>query len=152
MIQASPSVALARPSTPPSSPSLPSSERVVTLSNAQEFIEMVKAVVAMQIASSPASKCTCSPTNQTSSQVVTTEHVQQFLDILQSLSTTQGPPPPPAKPSGESGESKAGKSEDLNPAASGDNQPEDAAAAASRLEFKTVDELYVSNSVQVPVS
>jgi hypothetical protein len=146
MIQASPSVALAQPSTPPSSPSLLSSEHVVTLSIAQEFLDMVKAVVAMQIASSPAPKCTCShtppekpieatsidlclrtpchtsPTDQASSQVVTTEHVQQFLDILKSLGTMQGPPPPPTKPSSESGEPKG---------------------RASRLEFKTINEVYV---------
>ena len=46
----------------------------------------------------------------------------------------------------------AGKSEDLKLVTAGDNQPEDVADEASRLEFKTVDELYVSNSVQVPVS
>jgi hypothetical protein len=40
-----------------------------------------------------------------------------------------------------------GKSEHPKPIASGDNQPEEVAAEASRLEFKTVDELYVSNSV-----
>jgi hypothetical protein len=62
------------------------------------------------------------PANQPSAQVVTT-YVQQFLDILKSLSTQQGPPSPPTKPSGESGEPKA---------------------RASRLEFKTVNEVYVS--------
>jgi hypothetical protein len=101
------------------------SEHVVTWSNAQELFDMLKAVVAMQVGSSPASKftaclatpCHTSPTNQTSPQIMTSEHVQQFLDILRSLSTTQGPPPPPAKLSGESGEPKA---------------------RVSRLEFKTV--------------
>jgi hypothetical protein len=41
-----------------------------------------------------------------------------------------------------------GESEDPVPVAPGGNQPEDVAAEASRLEFKTVDEMYVSNSVQ----
>ncbi|CAM6004002.1 unnamed protein product [Sphagnum balticum] len=133
MIQASPLVALVQPSTPPSSPSLPSSGHVVTWSNAQELFDMLKAMVAMQVGSTPASKCTAclatscytSPTNQTSPQIVTSEHVQQFLDILRSLSTTQGPAPLPAKPSGESGEPKA---------------------PASRLAFKNVNEVYVSNA------
>jgi hypothetical protein len=44
----------------------------------------------------------------------------------------------------------AGKSKDPKPVAPGDNKPEDMAAKASRLEFKTVNELYVSNSVPVP--
>jgi hypothetical protein len=41
----------------------------------------------------------------------------------------------------------AGKSEDPNPVAPGDNKPEDVAAEASRLEFKTVNEMYVSSSI-----
>ena len=131
------------PFAPPSSPNPSLSKCFNTSSDTQE---LVKAVMDMEIASGRAPNCTCShtppedaseatttdlcsptpchrsPTNQTSSQVVTTEHVQQFLDILKSLSTMQGPPPPPAKPSGESGEPKA---------------------RASRLEFKTVNEVYV---------
>ena len=56
--QACPSVALAQQSIPPTIPSLPSSEHVVTLSNAQEFIDIVKAIVAMQTASTPSPECT----------------------------------------------------------------------------------------------
>jgi hypothetical protein len=119
MIQASTSVAQAQPRTPPSSPSLPPSEHVVTLSNAQEFIDLVKAVVAMQT----------SPTNQPSTQIVTTEHVQQFLDILKSLSAKPGPPPPPGKPSKATGNVLS--------------------ARASRLEFKTVHEVCVFCEFQV---
>jgi hypothetical protein len=49
----------------------------------------------------------------------------------------------------------ARKSEDPKPVALGDNEPEDIVAKASqyqssRLEFKTVDELYVSNGASVP--
>ena len=106
----------------------------------------------MEIASSRAPNCTCThtppedaseatptdpcsptlslafPANQPLAQVVTTEYVQQFLDILKSLSTQQGPPPPPTKPSGGSGEPKA---------------------RDSRLEFKTVNEVYVSNAARI---
>ncbi|KAF8540209.1 P-loop containing nucleoside triphosphate hydrolase protein [Trichophaea hybrida] len=94
----------------------------------------------MQMASAHARKCTCChtppedpseatstdlcsptlcptfPTDQPLAQTVTTEHVQQFLDILKSLNTKQGPSP---------------KSPDL---------PE--TAPASRLEFKTVNEVW----------
>jgi hypothetical protein len=99
----------AHPSTPPSSPN-DSSEHVVTLSSAQQFIEMVTAIVAMQMASSPASKCSCShvppenPTFQASPQPLTLEG---------------------AKP----------------------DAPE--AARASKLEYKTVTEVYASNGVVV---
>jgi len=121
-------LALAQPTTPPSS------------------LDLSQAIMDMQMPSGHAPKCMCSHTPpdgpseaastdicpptpcHTPSQIVTTEHVQQFLGILKSLSTNQGPPPPPAKPSGESGEPKA---------------------RASRLEFKTVNEVYVLNLTQV---
>jgi hypothetical protein len=115
--------ALAQPTTPPSSPN-PSSDHIVTLNNVQQFMDMVKAVVAMEIASAP-------PTNQSSSQVVTTEHVQQFFDILRSLNANHGPPPPPAA---------AEKVESKEPP-----------ARASKLDFKTVNEMYVFNTAQVQV-
>jgi hypothetical protein len=106
----------------------------------------------MEIASGRGPNCTCShtppedaseatptepcsptpglafPADQPSAQVVTTEYVRQFLDILKSLSTQQGPPPPPTKLSSESGEPKP---------------------RASRLEFKTVNEVYVSNAARI---
>ena len=44
----------------------------------------------------------------------------------------------------------ARKSEDAKPVALRDNQPTDVVAKVSRLEFKTVDELYVSNAVLIP--
>jgi len=44
----------------------------------------------------------------------------------------------------------ARKSEDAKPVALRDNQPTDVVAKVSRLEFKTVDELYVSNAVPIP--
>ena len=65
----------------------------------------------------------CSPTaNQPSAQVVTTEHAQQFLDILKSLSTSQDSPPPTATDEVKS---------------------EEPPARASKLEFKTVNEVFV---------
>ena len=127
-------LALAQPTTLPSS------------------LDLSQAIMDMQIPSGHAPKCMCShtppddpseaastdlcpptpchsfPTHQPSQQIAITEYVQQFLDILQSLSTKQGPPPPPAKPSGESGELKA---------------------RASRLEVKTVNEVYVSNAARI---
>jgi hypothetical protein len=42
----------------------------------------------------------------------------------------------------------AGKSEDPKPVTPRDNKPEDIATEASRLEFKTVNEIYVSSSIQ----
>jgi hypothetical protein len=66
---------------------------------------------------------------------VTTEHVQQFLDILKSLSTQQGSPP---------------KSPDSVKAAEGaktDAREQPETTPASKLEFKTVNEVYVSNGI-----
>ena len=51
MIQIGAQVALAKPSTPLSSPSQSPSEQLVTLNNVHQFIDMVKAVVVMEIAS-----------------------------------------------------------------------------------------------------
>jgi hypothetical protein len=126
----------------PSSPNPPLSKCFNTSSDAQE---LVKAVMDMEITSSRAPNYTyshtppedaseatptepCSPApsrvfpaNQTLAHIVTSKHVQQFLDILKSFSTQQGPPPksPGAKPG----------------------------APASKLEFKTVNEVYVPNGV-----
>jgi hypothetical protein len=137
------------PTAPPSSPNPSPSKCFDTVSDDQELIRAVKD---MQMAPGHATKCACShtppedaseatptepcsptpglafPANQPLAQV--TEYVQQVLDILKSLSPQQGPPPLPAKPSGESGEPKA---------------------RASRLEFKTVNEVYVSNAARTKV-
>jgi hypothetical protein len=132
MIQASPSVALAQQSTPPSSPSLPSSEQVITLSNAQEFIDMVKAIVAMQIAFTPSPKCTCSdaPSGnahpQASTQPLTSQDLEQL--ILKLIDAKSKPPK---------------SSECAKP----DAHPE--AARASKLEHKTVTEVYVSSGALI---
>jgi hypothetical protein len=118
----------AHPRTPSSSPN-DSSEHVVTLSSAQQFIEMVTAIVGMQMASSPASKCTCfhippeNPTFQASPQPLTLENFEQLL-----LKLIDARPKPPKV------------SEGAKPDA-----PE--AARASKLEYKTVTEVYASNSI-----
>jgi hypothetical protein len=130
---------------PPTSPNLSASKCFITLSDAQDLVQAVKD---MQIASAHTAKCTCShtppedasdgtstfcssnfPTNQPQPQIVTTEHVQQFFDILRSLSTKQEPPPPPAA-------IDKGKSEEPP-------------ARASKLEFKTVNEVFVFRGMQV---
>jgi hypothetical protein len=142
------------PFAPPSSPNPSLSKCFNTSSDAQE---LVKAVIDMEIASGRAPNCTCShtppedtseatepcspapgrafPANQPLAQVVTTEHVQQFLDILKSLSTQQGSPP---------------KSPDSVKAAEGaktDAREQPETTPASKLEFKTVNEVYVSNGI-----
>jgi hypothetical protein len=97
---------------------------------------MANAIAAMKLAlTTPSSSC--QPSNPPPSpEASVVEHLEQLLSkiIEAKLSTS------------------AGKSEDPKPVAPGDNQPEDVAAEASRLAFKTVDELYVSNSVQLPGS
>jgi hypothetical protein len=144
-------LASGQPTAPPGSPIISPSKHFLNLSDAQELF---KAVMDVQMASAHAPKCTCShtppedlsdatstdlcsptpcppfPANQPLAQIVTSEHVQQFLDILKSFSAQQGPPPklPGAKP----------------------DAPEDAQpkiAPASKLEFKTVNEVYVSNGI-----
>jgi hypothetical protein len=119
MTQASPSVALAQQSTPPSSPSQPSSEQLVTLNNVHQFIDMVKAVVAMEIASTPENLAL-------QAQPLTLENLEQLL--LKLIDAKSKPPKAPegAKP---------------------DAHPE--AARASKPEYKTVTEVYASNGVVV---
>jgi len=139
MVHTGASLTQARPGTPPSSPT-DSFEHVVTLSSAQQFIEIVSAIVAMQMASSPASKRTCShvpsenPTFQASERPLTLEHLEELLLKLVGAKSTDS----------------AGKSEDSESTSSEDTRQEDVVAPASRLEFKTVYEVYVSSSVQVP--
>jgi hypothetical protein len=74
---------------------------------------MVKAVLAMQIASTPI---------QTSVMV---EHLEQLISKIIEAKLSNS----------------AGKSEDAKPVVPRDSQPENMVAEASRLEFKTVDEL-----------
>jgi hypothetical protein len=119
MTQASPSVALAQQSTPPSSPSQPSSEQLVTLNNVHQFIDMVKAVVAMEIASTPENLTL-------QAQPLTLENLEQLLLKLIDAKSKPSKVPEGAKP---------------------DAHPE--AARASKPEYKTVTEVYASNGVVV---
>jgi hypothetical protein len=140
------------PFAPPSNANLPLSKCFNTSSDAQDLVKAIKDV---EIASGRAPTCICSytapedaseatptepcspapsrvfPENQTLAKIVTSEHVQQFLDILQSFSTQQGPPP---------------KSPGAKPGAPEGAQPK--IAPASKLEFKTVNEVYVPNGNQ----
>jgi hypothetical protein len=105
--------------TPPDSPRL---LPVIALSDDQAM-EMAIAIAAMKVAP---------PNPPPSPEASVIERLEQLISkiIEAKLSTS------------------AGKSEVPKPVAPGDNKPEDVAAEASRLEFKTVDEMYVSNSVQ----
>jgi hypothetical protein len=104
----------------PNASAMSPSSHLLTLSDAQEFIDLVKGVLAMQIA----------PT-QTSSPPITVEHLEQ---LLLKLIETRSP-------------DSTGVSEAAKPDALGGAQPE-AVAQASRLEFKIVNEVYVSYTIQ----
>jgi hypothetical protein len=115
--------------TPPNSPDL-SQSLSFTLNDAHQFIDMVKAVVAMQIASTtPSPHCVCSdpsvksPILQTSSPPVTLDHLEKLLLKLMSKDS-------------------AGASDTKPDDKSGDGHK---IARASKLEFKTVNEVYVFN-------
>jgi len=160
MIQTGAQMALERPSTPPSSPTQLSSEELVTLNSVYQFINIVKAIVAMEIASTL--KCTCSdtpsqpstqvltsqdleelilklickiPTNQPLAQIVTTEHI---LNILKSLSTKEGPFTSP---------DLIRASEGIKPDALEDSKPQ--IAPSSKLEFKIANKVYVYNNYKL---
>jgi hypothetical protein len=152
MVHCSPPLSQPVSNTPPDSPRpLP----VVALSDGQAT-EMANAVAAMQMAPSapsshhsscqpppgspppslatetapaaPGSPTPCNTCSAKSSSQVAVEFAQQFMDALKSINSKQGAPPPPAKPPGESGQPKA---------------------RASRLEFKTVNEVYVFNAARI---
>jgi hypothetical protein len=103
---------------------------------------MVKAIVAMEIASTPVTKCTCShtpaetPTLRGPTQPLTFEHLEQLVTKLLERKVPES----------------TRKSEDTQALAPEANQPEDVAAQASKLEFKTIDEVYVPNVSLAPAS
>jgi hypothetical protein len=119
--------------TPPDSPSLsPSSS--FTCNDAQQFIDLVKAIVTMHTVPNglnPHCHCAPTPSNspalRTSSPVVTLEDLKQlFLKVIQATS----------KPL-----------EVVKPDTQKDVQAESKIVQALELEFKTVNEVYVSNKV-----
>jgi hypothetical protein len=128
-IQTSSQMALAQPGTPPSSPN--QSEHMVGWNNAHQFIDVLKAIVDMQIASAPPPKCACSHTSAESQTVqtaqLTVDHLEQ---LISKLIDAKSKPPKPSK--------------DAKP---GDPQPK--IARASKLEFKTVVKVYVSDRVVI---
>jgi hypothetical protein len=124
MIQTGAQMASAKPSTPPSSPNLSSSVDM-QMASAAPPENPLEATSTDLCSLTP---CHTPPTNESSSQVVTVQFAQQFLDVLKSLSAKQGPPPP-GKPSKATGDVPS--------------------ARASRLEFKTVHEVYVFCEFQV---
>jgi len=98
----------------------------------EQAIEMVNAIAAMKVVpTTPSShfpSCQPSPGNPSPSPAASVvEHLEQLISkiIKAKLSTS------------------AEKSEDPETVAPAENLPEDVAAEASRLEFKTVDELHV---------
>jgi hypothetical protein len=131
MIQESRPSSRAPLGTPPDSPSLLPSTHF-TSNNAQQFIDLVKAIVTMHtVPNSLSPRCQCSqtplnsPALQTSSPTVTLEDLKQlFLEVIQA---TSKPP-------------KAVKLD-----AKEDAQAETEIVQALKLEFKTVNEVYVSS-------
>jgi hypothetical protein len=123
MIQTDPQMAQAQQTTPPSSPA---SNPILDLDRDGIFDLQAPAPA-------PATNCTCSHTSaesqtlQASAQPLTVEHLEQLISKL--IDAKSKPP-------------KASK--DAKP---GDPQPE--TARASKLEFKTVIEVYVSNEVLI---
>jgi hypothetical protein len=122
MVHHGPTLFQPESTTPPDSPRL---LPVIALSDDQAM-EMEIVIAAMKVA--PPNP----PPSPEASLVERLERLEQLMSkvIEAKLSTSTG------------------ESEDPVPVAPGGNQPEDVAAEASRLEFKTVDEMYVSSSVQ----
>jgi hypothetical protein len=113
MMHSGPQLSQAHSSTPPDSPSLPPGSQAFTVNDVHKFIEMVKATVAMQIA----------PTAQ-SPHSVTLEHIEQlFMKLIQSKDSAKA----------SDGAEPGAKPRDAQPKG----------ARASKLEFKTVNEMYV---------
>jgi hypothetical protein len=121
-------------STPPDSPEPPSHS--FTVDDAKEFFDLVKAIAAMQnIPNGVNPHCHCSrtplncPELQTSSPPVTQEEFKQLLlEVIQGKSNPQD-------------SAKAANDDKLE-----DVKPKKEIARASKLEFKTVNEVYVSNT------
>jgi hypothetical protein len=90
----------AKPSTLLSSPSQSSSEQLVTLNNVHQFIDIAKAVVAMEIAFTPTPKCSCSNAHSENapSQPLTYQDLEQL--ILKLVDAKSKPPKPPKPPEG----------------------------------------------------
>ncbi|KAF8850015.1 P-loop containing nucleoside triphosphate hydrolase protein [Acephala macrosclerotiorum] len=118
--------------TPPDSPGQ-SSVGTLNIEQAKEIADAIAAMKMVPAAPSllpssetplgnpPPSPSRCPTCSAKSSSQVAMEFAQQLMDALKSIDSKQEPPPPPAKPSGESVQPKA---------------------RASKLEFKTVNEVW----------
>jgi hypothetical protein len=131
MIQKGPQSSQAPLGTPPDSPSL-SPSTPFTLNDAQQFIDLVKAIVIMHTVPNslnPHCHCSKTPSNspalQTSSPSVTLQDLKQL--ILEAIQATSKPP------------------EAIKPNTQEDAQTETKIVQALKLEFKTVNEVYVFN-------
>jgi hypothetical protein len=127
------------PGTPPNSPGLALQQHPFTLTDVQHFIDMVKAIVAMQNVPNglnPYCHCSQTPSNNPTIQIpsppVTWEDLKQLL-----LEAIQGKSNPQSS-------AKAAKDDKLEYV-----KPEKEIARASKLEFKTVNEVYVSNTSEM---
>ncbi len=127
MIQTGPPLSQARLGTPPNSPSL--SARSSISEDAHQDVNQ------------HCHYCHAQPGNrglQISSPTVTREDLKQlFLELLQAKSKSHD--------SAETSEAAESDTE-------GEDEPKDEIARASKLEFKTVNEVYVSDAVQVQTS
>jgi hypothetical protein len=121
-------------STPPDSPEPPLHS--FTVKDAKELFDLVKAIAAMHTVPNsinPHCRCSQTPLNspvlQTSSPPVTREDLKQLLlEVIQERSNPQEL-------------TEAAKLEDV--------KPEKEIVRASRLEFTTVNEVYVSNTIKI---
>jgi hypothetical protein len=130
MIQTGSQIAPVKPSTPPSSPSQSSSEQLVTLNNAHQFIDMVKVVIVIEITSTPKYAYSDAASENAHPQVSTQPLIFQDLEqlILKLIDAKSKPPK-------------------VSEGAKPDTHPE--AARASKLEHKTVTKVYTSNSALI---
>lgn len=98
MVQICPTLTHSPPGTPPSTPNLSSTERVVKFSDVQQLFEMIKAIVDMEIAST-ASKCKCphktseAPGHAASTEPITLKDVEEL--ILKLIDEKPANPSPP---------------------------------------------------------
>jgi hypothetical protein len=125
------------PSTPPKSPDL-SSSQPFTLNDVHQLIDMVQTIMTMKAASStPTPYCTrChtpldDPNSQVSSAAPTHDALEQLsLRLIETMSKLPG---------------SAEVTESVKFDAPGDDQLKPGIVRASKLEFRIVNEVYVSN-------
>jgi hypothetical protein len=139
---------------------LPSSEQVATLSNAQQLVEMAKAIVATEtVSTSSASKLPCSYTPPESPNIQSSARLFTFKDLEQlflKLIEKKSPDPAELPNSLDQALMKltqvlekvdaTNKPKDAIPKATKHAEAEKQKFRASKLEYKLVDEVYVNFS------